>query len=631
MNQTTLNKLQYNQIIEKIKEKAIGQYSQKLIEDWLPQTHLATVKKRQEETKEARLILDSHQHVPFMGLSRITVLMEQVKKGLILTPNDLIECSDFLRSSRLITTFFEKNQYQTPLLYTYSRYLPHLIEIEEAINQKIAHQKIMDTATTALAKIRRRKIEIQKEIQEKLIKFIRHGKNKEMIQEGIIVKKGEHYTIPIKASYKNKVAGMLIEESNRGQTVFIEPSAVSKLNEQLNGLKLEETMEEYQILAELTGYLAENEVVIEQAIETITVFDCIFARGKFSREIDGVTPMINKEERINIVHGRHPFLPGEAVPLNFTLGEDYRGLVITGANAGGKTVVLKTVGLLTLMAMLGLQVPAKEGTELAIFDQLFVDIGDQQNLENALSTFSGHLKNIGEMLPKIKRHTLVLFDEIGSGTEPNEGAALAIAIMEAMYHKGGIVVATTHYGEVKRFAQAHEDFVPAAMAFDQETLTPLYQLIVGEVGESQALWIAQKMSLSQEVLEKAQNYIDKAPFDTKKQTFKQKKAIVEERTPLPLYQRGDRVELTATKQIGLVYQDDEQETVTIYVEEQMIEVLRRRLKLLMPATELYPVDYDFAQLFTDFQSRKEERDLLRGSKKAQKALDKAARKRRQSK
>lgn len=630
MNQTTLNKLQYHQIIEKIKEKAIGQHSQALIEDWLPQTNLATVKKRQEETKEARLILDSHQHVPFMGLSRITLLMEQVKKGLILTPNDLVECSDFLRSSRLITTFFEKNQYQTPLLYTYSRYLPNLIEIEEAINQKITNQKIVDTATTALAKIRRRKIEIQKEIQEKLMKFIRHGKNKEMIQEGIIVKKGEHYTIPIKASYKNKVAGTLVEESNRGQTAFIEPSAVSKLNEQLNGLNLEETMEEYQILAELTGYLSENETVIEQAIETITVFDCIFARGKFSREINGITPIINKEERIKILHGRHPFLPGEAVPLDFTLGEDYRGLVITGANAGGKTVVLKTVGLLILMAMLGLQVPAKEGTELAIFDQLFVDIGDQQNLENALSTFSGHLKNIGEMLPKIKRHTLVLFDEIGSGTEPNEGAALAVAIMEEMYRKGGTVVATTHYGEVKRFAQEHEDFVPAAMAFDQETLTPLYQLIVGEVGESQALWIAQKMNLSQEVLGKAQNYIDKAPFDTKKQTFKKKKAVVEEQTPLTLYQRGDRVELTETKQIGLVYQDDEQETVTIYVEEQMIEVLRRRLKLLMSATELYPIDYDLDQLFTDFQSRKEERDLLRGSKKAHKALDKAARERRQS-
>lgn len=631
MNQTMLMKLQYNQIIEKIQEKAIGEHSKALIADWLPPSDLATVQKRQTETKEARIILDSSQHVPFMGLSRIVLLMDQVRKGLILTPSDLVECGDFLRSSRLIMKFFEKNQYQTPTLYAYSRYLPDLMEIETAIETKISNQKIVDTATTQLAKIRRKKIEAQKEIQDKLMKFIRHSKNKEMIQESMIVKKGEHYTVPIKASYKNKVAGTLIEESSKGQTAFIEPSAVSKLNEQLNQLVMEETMEEYQILAELTGYLAENETLIDQAIETITVLDCIFARGKYSREINGITPKVNKTEYIHLIEGRHPFLPDDAIPLNFEIGETYRGLVITGANAGGKTVVLKTIGLLTLMAMLGLQVPAKEGTELAVFDHVFVDIGDQQNLENALSTFSGHLKNIGEMLPKVKRHTLVLFDEIGSGTEPNEGAALAVAIMDEMYRKGALVVATTHYGEVKRFAQEHEDFIPAAMAFDQESLSPLYRLIVGQVGESQALWIAQKMNLSATVLEKAQNYIDKAPFKTTRETFiKQNKIVEEKNETLNLYAKGDRVELTESKQVGLVYQDDEQEKVQVYVEGERIDVLRRRIRLLARREELYPQDYDLEQLFTDFHERKQERDLLRGSKKAHKRLDKEAKARRKN-
>lgn len=631
MNQTMLMKLQYNQIIEKIQEKAIGEHSKALIADWLPPSDLATVQKRQTETKEARIILDSSQHVPFMGLSRIVLLMDQVRKGLILTPSDLFECGDFLRSSRLIMKFFEKNQYQTPTLYAYSRYLPDLMEIETAIETKISNQKIVDTATTQLAKIRRKKIEAQKEIQEKLMKFIRHSKNKEMIQESMIVKKGEHYTVPIKASYKNKVAGTLIEESSKGQTAFIEPSAVSKLNEQLNQLVIEETMEEYQILAELTGYLAENETLIDQAIETITVLDCIFARGKYSREINGITPKVNKTEYIHLIEGRHPFLPDDAIPLNFEIGETYRGLVITGANAGGKTVVLKTIGLLTLMAMLGLQVPAKEGTELAVFDHVFVDIGDQQNLENALSTFSGHLKNIGEMLPKVKRHTLVLFDEIGSGTEPNEGAALAVAIMDEMYRKGAIVVATTHYGEVKRFAQEHEDFIPAAMAFDQESLSPLYRLIVGQVGESQALWIAQKMNLSATVLEKAQQYIDKAPFKTTRESFSQQpKAVAKKIEALILYQKGDRVEWTENKKVGLVYQDDGQEEVQIFVEGQRVDVLRRRIRLLARREELYPQDYDLEQLFTDFHERKQERDLLRGSKKAHKRLDKEAKARRKN-
>lgn len=631
MNQTMLMKLQYNQIIEKIQEKAIGEHSKALIADWLPPSDLATVQKRQTETKEARIILDSSQHVPFMGLSRIVLLMDQVRKGLILTPSDLVECGDFLRSSRLIMKFFEKNQYQTPTLYAYSRYLPDLMEIETAIETKISNQKIVDTATTQLAKIRRKKIEVQKEIQEKLMKFIRHSKNKEMIQESMIVKKGEHYTVPIKASYKNKVAGTLIEESNKGQTAFIEPSAVSKLNEQLNQLVMEETMEEYQILAELTGYLAENETLIDQAIETITVLDCIFARGKYSREINGITPKVNKTEYIHLIEGRHPFLPDDAIPLNFEIGETYRGLVITGANAGGKTVVLKTIGLLTLMAMLGLQVPAKEGTELAVFDHVFVDIGDQQNLENALSTFSGHLKNIGEMLPKVKRHTLVLFDEIGSGTEPNEGAALAVAIMDEMYRKGALVVATTHYGEVKRFAQEHEDFIPAAMAFDQESLSPLYRLIVGQVGESQALWIAQKMNLSATVLEKAQQYIDKAPFKTTRESFSQQpKAVAKKIEALILYQKGDRVEWTENKKVGLVYQDDGQEEVQIFVEGQRVDVLRRRIRLLARREELYPQDYDLEQLFTDFHERKQERDLFRGSKKAHKRLDKEAKARRKN-
>lgn len=458
------------------------------------------------------------------------------------------------------------------MLYSYSCYLPELLEVEEAIDRKISNQKIRDTATTQLAKIRRRKMEIQKEIQDKLMKFIRHGKNKEMIQEAMIVKKGEHYTVPIKASYKNKVAGMLIEESSKGQTVFIEPSAVAKLNEQLNGLIMEETIEEYQVLAELTGYLAENERVIDQAIETITVFDCIFARAKYSRELNGVTPLMNKEERIHLLAGRHPFLPGEVVPLDFHLGETHRGLVITEANAGGKTVVLKTVGLLTLMAMIGLQVPAKEGTELAVFDQLFVDIGDQQNMEDALSTFSGHLKNISELLLQIKRHTLVLFDEIGSGTEPNEGAALAVAIMEEIYQKGGIVVATTHYGEVKRFSQEHEDFVTAAMAFDQENLKPLYRLIVGEVGESQALWIAQKMAISKKVIDQAQKYIDKEAFTTARKVFKQTvKMKSEPKESYFHFQKGDRVELTETKQIGLIYHDHQQEKIAVFVKEEVKE------------------------------------------------------------
>lgn len=629
MNNETINHLQFNRIINEIQSRAIGDYSKERIAAITPQSNLATVRMWQKETEEARLIIDSSQHVPFMGLSQINHLIGQVKRGMILSPQELIEAADFLRSSRMITKFFEKNQFQTPLLYTYAKELPQLEAVEESVYQKIHNKKVSDDASKSLRRVRKQLQETEKTIQDKLMKFIRHPSNKEMLQEALIIKKGEHYTVPIKASYKNRVAGTIVEQSSKGQTAFIEPSAIAKLNERHALLKAEEIAEEYQVLAELTGLFAEHEAVIDFAVETITAFDIIFARGKYSRELQGITPDVNKSEVIEIKKGRHPFLPKDAVPLDFQLGEDYRGLVITGANAGGKTVVLKTVGLLTLMTMIGLQIPAQAGTKIAVLDNLFVDIGDQQNLENALSTFSGHMHNIAQILNKVKRNTLILLDEIGSGTEPNEGAALAVAIMEAMYEKGVLVVATTHYGEIKRFAEIHEDFVPAAMAFDRETLTPKYRLQVGEIGDSQALWIAKKMHMSKELIRQAQKYIDQKDYRTTKQHFNQVEevSLFRKEKEITLYQKGDRVRLTETAAIGLVYQDEGEDQIEVLVNDQIIGVQRQRMQLMMSAQELYPQDYDLDSLFIDFQTRKRNRDLDRGSKKAQKALDKEMRER----
>lgn len=623
MDKETLNKLQFNDIQKEVQARAIGNYSKIRIGELLPQTNLATVKVWQQETQEARLILDSNQHVPFMGLSRIDALRAQVQKGLVLSPNNLIEYADFLRSSRMIDKFFEKNQYQTPLLYQYSKSLPSLLEIEEEVYQKIQHQKVSDAASRTLRKVRKQIRETEKELQDKLMKFLKHPSNKEMIQDGMIVQKDGHYTVPIKSSYKNKVVGNLIEQSNKGTTVFIEPAAVAKLNEQLIMLKAEEVAEEYQILAELTGYLAEKEPIIEFIVETITGFDVIFARAKYSREINGVTPKVNKSEVIQIKKGIHPFLPKGAVPLDFILGEEHRGLVITGANAGGKTVVLKTVGLLTLMTMFGLQIPVQKGTDIAVFDEIVVDIGDHQSMENALSTFSGHMTNIASILNKVKRHSLALLDEIGSGTEPNEGASLAIAILETLYAKGALVVTTTHYGEIKRFAEEHEDFIPAAMEFDRETLTPKFILHLGESGDSQALWIAKKVNMASSLIKQAQEYMGNKDYQTKRKEFpKNEKEIKMVKKTKVSFGKGDRVLLTESKKKGLVYEDTGSDNVSVYIEEHLVEVPRQRIQLVMAAYELYPEDYDLENLFTDYQTRKMQRDLERGSKKAQKQLNK---------
>ncbi|MCZ1524774.1 endonuclease MutS2, partial [Enterococcus faecium] len=600
MNNEMISQLQFDRIKKEIQAKAIGNYSKKRISDMTVSTNLQTVLDRQEETREARLILESSQHVPFMGLPRIDALTEQVKKGLILQPTDLIEYADFLRSSRMITKFFDKNQYQTPLLFAYSKHLPDLINVEELIDQKIKNNKVSDDASRNLRKVRKQLQLIEKEIQSKLLKFLRHPKNKEMIQEAMIVQKGEYYTIPIKASYKNKIDGTIIDESNKRTTVFIEPTVISKLNERYQLLKAEEISEEYQVLAALTGAIAENEEVIDLLIETITVLDIIFARAKVSREINGITPRINKSEHIIIKKGRHPFLPEHAVPLDVEIGKDYRGLIITGANAGGKTVVLKTVGLLTLMAMFGMQVPAKEGTELAVFDEIFVDVGDHQNLENALSTFSGHMQKIAAILKKIKRNTLVLLDEIGSGTEPNEGAALAIAIMESIYEQGALIIATTHYGEIKKFAGDHEDFVPAAMAFDREALRPKYQLRVGETGESQALWIAHKMDMSMKLIHQAERYLAEKAYRTQKKEFLPKTAVTnrkDNKKERQLFAKGDRIFVNEYQKEALVYEDIGEDTIDVYLGKKIIHVPRQRVRLVRSAEDLYPTGYDLDSLF----------------------------------
>ena len=458
-------------------------------------------------------------------------------------------------------------------------------------------------------------------------KFIRQ--NKEKLQEAIITKRNDVFTVPIKSAYKKQVKGTIIELSSKGTTAYIEPSNVSRWNEQLVYHKMIEEAEVYQILATLTGLLAEALPLIQQNIEIIAEFDHIFARGKFSRELKGITPEINSDGYIHLVSATHPLI-NNAVPLDLTIGEDYRGLTITGPNAGGKTVVLKTVALMSLMTMIGLQIPAKEGTEIAIFDQIFVDIGDAQSIENALSTFSGHMQNISEILRKTHKNSLILLDELGSGTEPNEGAALAIAIMEEFYQKGSILITTTHYGEIKRFAEQHPDFITAAMDFDAEHLTPKYRLLIGQTGESNALWIAKKMAISEQIITKAQNYFNDRSYDLEKKSFKTKTKKQPTAADEMSYYKGDKVFLLEQQKAALVYQEIPfTENVKVFLDNTFIEVPKRRMKLEFRATELYPADYELENLFEDFHTRKERRDIDRGSKKAQRKLRKEALQRRQ--
>ncbi|MFJ7973255.1 endonuclease MutS2 [Psychrobacillus sp. NPDC096389] len=630
MNTMTFEKLQYNELKEMVKSYCVSSLGKELLDKLEPSTNSKVVKNRLNETTEARKLLDAESHLPLKGISNINHLMEKLEKGMILGPSELVAISDFLRGCRMIKQFMLGKEFFAPVLHAYAYSMTEFPSMEEDINFSIRGNRVDSQASKELKRIRNQISKTEEKIEERLNKFLKSSANKEYIQEFFISKKDDRFTIPIKASYKNQVDGTIIEASSKGSTVFIEPAAISKLNAELAILKAEESIEEYQILATLSGSILEEIKQITINIELIGQYDMIFAKAKFSKSMDGIEPKLNNYGYIKLKNSRHPLLPRNSVPLNFEIGKDYRSLIITGPNAGGKTVVLKTIGILTLAVMSGFHIEADEGTEIAVFNQLFVDIGDNQSIENSLSTFSSHMKNISEIMNASTNNTLLLFDEIGSGTEPNEGAALAIAILEEFYQMGCITVATTHYGEIKRYSEMHSDFMNAAMQFNSEALEPMYKLLIGKSGDSNALWISKKMNLREKVLQKAQRYIEDKNYDLERvRDNKIKRPIVETVPEAEAYEFevGDRVKLTEHDDFCIVYEKkDNLNNLLVFYKDEIIKVNAKRVELEGKATDLYPAGYDLNSLFVSYEERKFQHDMQRGSKKALKKVSKDIRK-----
>ena len=533
--------------------------------------------------------------------------------------------SSFLRGSRKVKSFIKDKEGYAPTLSSYGENITDLSYIEEGINRSIRGSMVDSNASKNLKKIRRLIEECEAKIKERLEKFLKNSENKKYIQDFFVSKRNGKYTIPIKAEFKKYVEGTIIEASSRGTTVFIEPKVVSKYTSELAILKVEESMEEYKILGGLTEMLYEKIRELKMNIDVISEYDMIWAKAKYSNAIIGIKPKLNDYGYIKIVDGKYPLIK-DGVPLNFEIGKDYRTLIITGPNAGGKTVVLKTVGMLTLAVQSGFHIAAKEGTEMAVFNKMFVDIGDNQSVENALSTFSSHVKNLAQIIKDSGKSTLLLFDEIGSGTEPNEGAALAIAILEELYHKGCITIATTHYGEIKNFSKEHPDFENAAMEFEKDTLEPLYKLSIGKCGDSNALYISKKMGISDAIIERTKQYIEKKNYNYElinESKIAKCEEIVEVLQKIEDYSIGDRVILLDNNDSAIVYKElDDLNNLVVFYKNDFMEVNYKRVKLDIKATELYPEDYDFNQLFTSYKERKLEHDINRGSKKALKNIKK---------
>lgn len=625
MDKVTLEKLNYYELKEIVKSYCVSGLGKSLIDKLEPSSNLNIVNKRLDETSEGRRLLEASYHIPLSGIFDITPHIEKIEKGASLDPEDLTTISDFLRGCRKVKLFVKDKEGYAPTLCSYGDNITDLSYIEDEINKCIRGSVVDSNASKELKKIRRLIDECEEKIRERLDRFLKNSENKQYIQEFFISKRNGRYTIPIKSAYKKYVKGTVIEASSKGSTVFMEPDTISRYTSELATLKIEESIEEYKILGMLTEMLNERIRDLKINIEVIAEYDMIWAKAKYSNDISGIKPKLNNYGYIKIVNGKYPLIKN-VVPLNFEVGKCYRTLIITGPNAGGKTVVLKTVGILTLAVQSGFHIAAKEGTEISVFDKIFVDIGDNQSIENALSTFSSHVKNLAEIIKQSTKSTLLLFDEIGSGTEPNEGAALAIAILEELYHKGCITVATTHYGEIKNFSESHPDFENAAMEFKKDTLEPLYKLHIGRSGDSNALYISKKMGISDSIINKARKYIETKDYnyelikDSKVIKKKEKVEVLESKYN---YCVGDRVILLDKNESAIVYKEiNELNNLVVLYKNNFIEVNYKRVKLDLKASELYPEGYDLNQLFTSYKERKLEHDISRGSKKVLKKIRK---------
>lgn len=518
MNKNYLKKLEYNKIIE-ILSTYCNTYIGKLkCSTLIPYNDKEVVKKMLEETSEAVNLLYRNDNPPITEIADNTINIKMLESYGTLSIKSILDITNIFKISNYLKLYFYKdfidvNDY-TYLNEIFCKLYTN-IDIIEKISYCITEENtISDNASTNLANIRKKQRNIEQDIKSKLNTFIHSSTFSKYIQENVITIRNDRYVIPIKEEFRSKVKGFVHDISSSGSTVFIEPIAIFELNNNLNNLKIEENIEIENILKDLSKlfYPYINELKLD--IDCIGKLDFIFAKAKYSRQIKGIKPKISDKKEIILNNARHPLLDiNTAVPISITLGTSFNTLVITGPNTGGKTVTLKTIGLLTAMACSGLNIPATENTSIYIFDKIFADIGDDQSISDSLSTFSSHMKNIVDIVNNSTENSLILVDELGSGTDPVEGAALAISILSHFKKNNILTVATTHYQELKKYALMTDGFENASVEFDINTLSPTYHLLVGVPGKSNAFEISQKLGLSENIIEVAKSNLNKKDID----------------------------------------------------------------------------------------------------------------------
>jgi len=512
MNTKVLTTLEYNKIIDLLTEKADSEPGKKLCRDLVPSTDLSAIRTAQRETKDALARLFRIGSTSFGSNRDLGFSIRSLEIGSSLSMSELLKLASFLDNVNRIKTYGKKEREDFPndSLDAYFEGLTPMTQLANEINRCIlSEEEMADDASPRLKSIRRSKLSTNEKIHSQLTSMV-NGAYRTFLQDAVITMRDNRYCIPVKAEYKSQVSGMVHDQSSTGSTFFIEPAAVVNLNNQLKELDLQEQEEIEVILGDLSSQAAvhTSELAADQKI--MTTLDFIFAKAKLAMEQNATEPIFNTEHYIQIRKGRHPLLDKKkAVPIDVRLGKDFDLLVITGPNTGGKTVSLKTVGLFTLMGQAGLHIPALDRSELSIFSEVYADIGDEQSIEQSLSTFSSHMTRVVHILQHADADSMCLFDELGAGTDPTEGAALAIAILNYLHDRGIRTMATTHYSELKIYALSTNFVENACCEFDVETLRPTYRLLIGIPGKSNAFAISSKLGLSDEIINAAKEQISK--------------------------------------------------------------------------------------------------------------------------
>lgn len=617
------NQIEFNKVKEIWAGFAITKEAKDRIKDKWIILDESTLRAELKNTSDAKEMIEKLGNPPLQDVSEILEILEIASKGECLTPYRLERVQSILSCLERLSSYLNRGkQYNNSLAY-YDETLFTYEELKEEIVRQIRCEQVDSHASKDLFDIRMKIEQLENEMIQKAESVIRA--NGDYMADNFHTTRNGRICVPVKKEYRNKVQGNVIDKSSTGNTLFVEPEGVSRLSEKLQLLKIDEENEVYRILYTLTAMVSNRANELTDNMHLIEKLDYFFSKGKLSIELDAIEPLINLDRQINLCDARHPLMDRETdVPLTFELGSTYRGVVITGPNTGGKTVAIKTVMLNLVMAQCGLHICCKNA-DICMNSGYFCDIGDGQNISDNLSTFSSHIKNVLSILSEIDENSFVIMDELGSGTDPQEGMGIAIAILEKLLESKANFLVTTHYPEVKEYAGKNEGIENARMTFDKDTLKPTYKMVIGEAGESCAFYIADRLGMPSDMLNTAvkaaygkealnlysfnNNKLSKSKSSGK---IKRTKKTHKKYEISDMYKIGDSVIVFPEKKIGIVCEEiNDKGVLRVQIAGKKIWINHKRVKLHVKAEELYPEDYDMSIVFDSVENRKVRHDMGR--------------------